>query len=117
MILIVSETQDGSTYKVIHWLDSLSKKWICITEQDNIEFIFSGKEIILQIKQMNINLSDISSFWYRRGAFSINNRLFTNIKEFDKLQTLELNNLIEFIYYKLKKIKHLNSIFNADVNK
>ena len=70
MILIVSETQDGSTYKVIHWLDSLSKKWICITEQDNIEFIFSGKEIILQIKQMNINLSDISSFWYRSANSS-----------------------------------------------
>ncbi|MEO5776231.1 MAG: grasp-with-spasm system ATP-grasp peptide maturase [Flavobacterium sp.] len=117
MIFILSNNNDTSTKYVIEWLNFLKKDWLCINAQDNVEIEFCGDEIILKTVSFSIKLSEIKGFWYRRGYLSVNNDFITQINQFDSLQSEELNYLIQFIYYKLTKIKNINSIANSDVNK
>jgi ATP-GRASP peptide maturase of grasp-with-spasm system len=62
-------------------------------------------------------LSDINSFWYRRGYLNLTNRYTTKNSEFSYLQSIEINKLLEFIYYQLNKLRHLNSFKSSIVNK
>ncbi|WP_396192323.1 grasp-with-spasm system ATP-grasp peptide maturase [Flavobacterium sp.] len=117
MILILSDFFDSSTESVIEWLIFNKKEYVRINVQDKLEIEYLGKDVLLKTKELSFKLSEINSFWYRRGNLNIENKYLTEISQFDNLQNHELNNLIQFIYYKLGKLKHLNSITNADVNK
>lgn len=117
MILILSDNSDTSTTKVIEWLDFYSKKWLRVNVEDKIELEFIGDDIIFKNVDFTFKLSNITEFWYRRGAFNFRNKFNSEIKLFGDLQIEERNKIIQYIYYKLNKIKHLNSIVNADVNK
>ncbi len=117
MILIISDLSDKTTDDVINWLNLINKNFIRINSQDNVELKFSGKEIYIETKELKIKLSNISKFWYRRGQLNIKNDLFTIKNEFDKLQSEELDKIIQFLYYKLCKLKHINSITDIDINK
>lgn len=117
MILILSDTFDSTTTEVIKWLEYHNKKWIRINTQDPVELRWEGVEIIITTTATEIRLSEVHSFWYRRGIFSIQNKWVTGIPPFDDLQTKELNTIIEFLYYRLTRIRHINTIANATVNK
>jgi ATP-GRASP peptide maturase of grasp-with-spasm system len=117
MILILSDSSDFSTTKVIEWLVFLKKEYVRINVQDKIEFEFLGSDILLKTNYLSIKISEIKSFWYRRGYFNFKYQYPSSIPQFNSLQQIELNNILDYIYYKLSKLKHINTIQSADVNK
>ena len=117
MILILSEGNDLSTTQVIEWLDIFKKKWVRINWEEKIRLEYSGKDVIFILDNQQFKLSDISSFWYRRGFFNFDKLYGTDIAEFDYFLNREMKDLISYLYYKLEKIYHLDSIRNSAVNK
>jgi len=117
MILILSDETDSSTTNVVEWLYYLKKDFIRINAQTKIKLDFVGNDVILITDDNLIKLSDIKSFWYRRGYINIKNNFKTNINQLDELINDEFNKIIEFLYFKLNSKRHLNSIMNSDVNK
>lgn len=117
MILILSEDNDISTVKVIDWMISLNIEFVRINVQDIIELEFEGNDIKFKTKFRTFYLSKITGFWFRRGYLSINNNFKTEIPQFDSLQKNEFQKLLEYMYYKLNIIRHINSINKSDVNK
>lgn len=118
MILILSDSKDLSTTCVIEWLEFLNKKWIRINTHDDIKIKHVAENILFIIKDNAIKISEIEAVWYRRGYFILKNEYATKIyNQIDNLQNEELKMLIQYVYHKLFKIKHINKIMNADVNK
>lgn len=117
MILIISSLEDSSTSDVIEWLDFLKKKWIRINSQDVVEIIFDGECIFLFVNGVRLNLEDFTFCWYRRGFINFKDFVRSESKDFEDLQKEEFLKLIEYFYFKLNKLKSLNSITNSDKNK
>lgn len=116
MILILSEEKDLSTTQVIEWLNFLNKKWIRINVEDIIKIECLDNDFVLSTKNLFFKFSDINSFWYRRGFFNIKFEEI-EIKEISNFIKQEAKVLIEYLYFKLKTIHHLDSINNFSVNK
>ena len=116
MILILSENKDLSTTQVIEWLNFFKKKWIRINAEEKIQIECIGDDYLFVTDDCTFKLSAISSFWYRRGFFNIKLDL-TQIIEFDQQIKRESSVLLQYIYYKLFQIKHIDSIKNVSVNK
>lgn len=79
MILILSEVGDYSTNIVIKWLKYYKKDYVRINLENtfDIEKISVDEVILRNIKNGTlINLKEITSYWYRRGTFNINNSFF-----------------------------------------
>ena len=117
MILIISNNYDASTTDVIEQLQILNKKWIRINEDDILNVIFLGKNIKFSVGEVVFYLNDVQSVWYRRGFLNINWDYFIEEKRIQRILETEKNKLINYIYYKLNQNRHINSFFNADVNK
>ena len=117
MILIISDSDDASTTYVLKWLNYYNKKYIRVNSQDKIDLKFEGEDILFKINDLIFNFSDIKSFWYRRGFFNFRDLETINIKQFDELRKEEFSSFIKYIYYRLEKLKSINSIFTAVVNK
>jgi ATP-GRASP peptide maturase of grasp-with-spasm system len=117
MILILSEKEDFSTTQIIEWLNYIKKKWIRINKDDLIEVKCIGNDLSFKIDdEVKFHLSEIKSVWYRRGALNFKRDL-TNIKEIDDYINQEFTTLKQYIYYRLSKIHHLDTINNSYVNK
>jgi ATP-GRASP peptide maturase of grasp-with-spasm system len=117
MILILSEQSDPTTTTVIEWLEYYNKDWVRINIEDTIEFIFIGEDVIFKLDQKEYKLSEFTSYWYRRGMFSFVNNYSTGISQFDGFLKIEFQKIVEFIYYRLRKLNSINSIEFSDVNK
>lgn len=116
MILILSNSHDKSTTNVIEWLEFLGKKWIRINAEEAIEIDFIGQDISFKLENESFLLSQITSFWYRRGLLNIRINL-SEIQQFRALQQSELAKFVDYIFYRLSTLKYLNLQKNADVNK
>ncbi|MGH2666903.1 grasp-with-spasm system ATP-grasp peptide maturase [Flavobacterium sp.] len=116
MILILSENKDSSTTQVIEWLNFFNKKWVRINGEEKIQIECIGEDFLFITDDFRFKLSEISSFWYRRGFFNIKLNL-TEINEFNEQIKREASVLIQYIHYKLFQIKHIDSIKNVSVNK
>lgn len=116
MVLILSNNNDMSTTQVINWLEVNENKWLRVNTEDKVCLNFIGDDVVFLLNSKTYNLSDFSSFWYRRGFLNFD---FENIKSelFNKFQKIELNDFIGFLYYKISLLPHLNNISNASVNK
>ncbi len=122
MIIIISETTDKVTDNVIDWLFFYKyTKIIRINENDLITAInINDNDIFITIKDRVIKLSEIKSFWHRRGFLSYSKICDLKKHEFSK----EINNHLcdewysmrNYIYNELYKKK---GIFNkkGNVNK
>lgn len=117
MILILSERSEPSTTFVIEWLEYLNKKWVRINIEDPIELDFIGDDVVFKLDQKEYKLSQFTSYWYRRGAFSFINKYNTGIEQFDDFLMVEFRKIIEFIYFRLRKLKSVNCIEFSNVNK
>jgi len=103
---------------VIEWLVFLKKEWIRIDAEDVIDINFCGDEIELITITQKVNLSNITSYWYRRGFLNFKNHFLTSIRQFDYVLTEEIDNFINYIHYKLSKTKNINSIHDDEkINK
>ncbi|KIX21862.1 hypothetical protein SY27_04040 [Flavobacterium sp. 316] len=118
MILILSNRFDTSTTIVTEWLDLERIDWIRINEEDPLNIHFLGSDIKFElINNKSFFLSEIKSYWYRRGLFNLANFKLSSIKQFNSFQQFETKKIIEFIMYKLDCLNKINSFNNSDVNK
>jgi ATP-GRASP peptide maturase of grasp-with-spasm system len=123
MILILSNSDDESTHLVIQWLNFLEKKIVRINRNELVDIIIDGGNIYIEVLMNNelssINLKSISSFWYRRGNFTICEEEFFDNKKNDMYRFMEKEHRIikDFIHYKLRKIKSINTFKDNDINK
>jgi ATP-GRASP peptide maturase of grasp-with-spasm system len=117
MILIISRKADLSTYSVIEHFSYHNIKYIRINAEDEVKIKYCGLEISIEANNKTFYLSDIKSVWYRRGFLNIKNHYFSEVKPFEELQNEEISKLIQFIYYNLENIRHINTIKDNDVNK
>ncbi|WP_460220034.1 grasp-with-spasm system ATP-grasp peptide maturase [Psychroserpens sp. MEBiC05023] len=116
MVLILSEKNDFSTTEIIDWLLYYDIPFLKITNTDKVKIEWVKDDIILLKDGVKYPVSEFKSYWYRRGQ--IND--FMNAKSNDPfidLINIEHIKLKEFLYYKLSKIKKINSIERSDVNK
>ena len=117
MILIISEKNDLSTNQVIDWLIFFKKEFVRINAEDSINLDFNGNDVEIKFSSNKIKLSEITSYWYRRGFLNYQNNFLTKIPQFDFILKEEVNNFLNYIHYKLSKLKHINSFTNEDMNK
>lgn len=117
MILIISSYNDYSTTAVIEWLNFFNKKWIRINDSDEIVLNFIGDDIVFNVNNLSFNLSEIKSCWYRRGFLNLKFNLNNKIKHFEDFNSMEVNKVEQFIYYKLSSLKNINSYTNSEANK
>jgi ATP-GRASP peptide maturase of grasp-with-spasm system len=120
MVLILSIAKDNSTTLVIEWLDHLKVDWVRINKEDEVSINYIKGDLVLNVHNKKIKLSEVTSYWYRRGFVSFNH--FTPKKDdysHDVFPLIEKESsyLRNYFYYLLNKKRHLNSYHNSDVNK
>ncbi|MFO0322316.1 MAG: hypothetical protein ACK504_07810 [Bacteroidota bacterium] len=124
MILILSTAYDHSTSSVIEWLIYLNKNFVRLNFENTIEIKYSSKnghkeEITLYNNHVKFTLDDITSYWYRRGDFSISYKNLTKVSQISKVinefNYSEVNAIKNFLHIYLrkhkKKINDYNDIF------
>jgi hypothetical protein len=79
LVLIGSEDNDMTTTLVCRWLDFMGHKFIRLNDEDSLlvkSVTISNKitDFILRSKNQEFKLSDIYSFWFRRGGLKIDFR-------------------------------------------
>lgn len=133
MILILSDNQDPSTNRVIDWLNFFHAKWFRINESDTIRIIhieFNRNTVskirLLVNDRTEIDLTQIKSYWYRRG-FLNTKHYFRGAAVINEPQLAEQvkasliddnKNTITFIHHYLKSHKvNINSFLTASNNK
>ncbi|MEI7597209.1 MAG: hypothetical protein WCK02_15785 [Bacteroidota bacterium] len=131
MILILSEKGDISTNKVIEWLEYFNVCYLRINTETNIDLIYriiidnSEINIYIYLENDNYNLKDFSCIWNRRGDFrftiphvndirlnktDIKNEVIKRIKQ-------EYSSLLNFVYYEMSKLPHINDPRSYNINK
>ncbi len=126
MVLILSSLDDLSTNTVIDWLLYYKKKYVRISSIDEIEFskiIISdtGFDIEMTINNtLNICLSEITTFWYRRSYFSVFIEKLKNtcslFQQINHHLQVEANILMNFFIHEIKT-KSLNIPQDNNLNK
>ncbi len=125
MILILHEKDDVSTLKTAEWIKYISPdtQLLLVNEDNTIESVYfdiNNDDIVIDFKGIgNINLKEVTNFWYRRGDFYIalnSKNDITNV-EFDFLEN-EWKIVKNYIFYFLEKnSKNYCSYFKTDINK
>nr|WP_288935707.1 grasp-with-spasm system ATP-grasp peptide maturase [uncultured Allomuricauda sp.] len=123
MVLIISNSQDSSTTKVIEWLEHYKCKWFRINKEDIVSIQFDVDDMSFLLDEVKLKLSEIKSVWYRRGF--INNHLFKRRNLNPNSHPDDINNFLnhehehlkQYIYFLLSKKKSLNLYAQAEVNK
>ena len=128
MILILTETKDQSTCRVIEWLLYFKAKFIVITEDEFIEVVkicpTSGNFVIKTESQV-INSDDTTSVWYRRGGLKIlSKKLNTSntdypevIKLFQQYSNFEKTGTEHFLNFTFFEKNQINNQLRSSVNK
>lgn len=123
MVLIISNSQDRSTTKVIQWLEYYKCKWFRINAEDIVSIEFDVDDLCFLLDGVRLKLSEIKSVWYRRGF--INSNLFKKIKVDPNSHPDDINNFLnhehehlkQYVYFLLSRKKSLNLYGQAEVNK
>ncbi len=132
MILIVTETSENSTDEVIEWVRSYNKRVVRVNFEDEIKIksvkYLNKKAVVAFMLNTGetINSDEITSYWYRRGDFSlpVSNNYETNIRN-PELNRLVINNLYkeiltirDLLYYIFQnKTSSIGNFYSADNNK
>ncbi len=118
MVLILSENKDKSTTSVISWLNYFDKKYVRVNEEDVLNVEYYDDDILIILNQeRKIKLSEITSFWYRRGFLNVKNKLKSNSVSLSNFLNEESYHLKNYIHYLLEKKNSIGSINSSIVNK
>lgn len=128
MILILSENKDQTTNDVIDWILYYKHDFVRINDSNecsvaSINLNNCSSDITLTVQNREIKFSNISSYWYRRGNFTIklpslsfNNDLI--LKDKIKLNLWhKIRSLSSYFHYILKDKNGLGSFFDNNINK
>lgn len=128
MILIISTEYDDSTSNVVEWLIFKNKKFVRINFEDTFQskILISREKVTINIKgeNLNINLSEIKSYWYRRGNIDVKFKILktqNHVSEIiNKFNSDEVNTLKSFIHSVLSetpiRINEYNDIYLNKLN-
>lgn len=118
MIVILSERKDKTTTEVIKWLEYYNYKWTRMNMEDSIQVQNVVNDVVLKINdESEIHLSEVKSFWYRRGFFNYHHEmeeLPSALLPFLKEENYHLKN---YYYYLLNKKNSLGNIHSSVANK
>lgn len=121
MILILSIKNDPCTEDVLSWLMAFHVSFIRINPEDIVhlekfEIHPERESIIFEVNNQKVNLSQITSFWYRRGDLTF---FKADLDEPNLNHYLhkELFVLQKFIYKKLESGFHINKRADNEINK
>lgn len=124
MVLILSIEEDLSTDAVIDWLSYLNKDFIRINGTDTITDveIDCTFNVRFSVNNRSVDLSNITSFWYRRGkvnldTYQIGDKHFPFSHPLNKHLRSESEALSQMIMKTLKDRSSLGDYYNADTNK
>ena len=124
MVLIISQEPDQITDDVAEWLDFKGIDFVRVNESDFVSNVLitldpKGGDVSLCIdKKGTIKLSEVSTYWYRRGGFYPNLAFMDELPENLKSHLLEEWEAIHgFVHSELENIDGLDSFNKADVNK
>lgn len=128
MILILSEDNDQTTNDVIDWIIYYNHNFVRINDSDecritDIRLNNDSSDITITTKNQEIKFSTISSYWYRRGNFSIKlpTHNFNNDSRLQDKIKLHLWNetrtLSSFLHLILKEKYGLGCFFDNSINK
>lgn len=125
MILLISVDNDTMTDEICTWLSYQNKKFIRLNENQHINkvfFDFKNGIYKISINDIEYNLNDFKSAFYRNGGIYYNT--FTIIQgEIDssliEFYNSELKSVTGFLYYYLKinGTKIFGNLFTKEVNK
>lgn len=117
MLLILSKDNEPTTNLVIDWLDFFNIKFVRCNLEDPISLIKINinqeqEPIQVEIKSRGeiIDIKKITSYWYRRGSFSLVKPIF-NIynNEIDPVLLNEWEEIKSYLFFLLEQKKHLGS--------
>ena len=123
MILILSIEQDESTIDVIKWLKKFEADYVLLNNNDFIEEIdvdINKSCFTLGFTNKVINSEEISTVWYRRGNFFIEDSLTGDdevYKSVTKFIINEKRTLFEYLHFLLNKKYCVNNYNISNVNK
>lgn len=134
MILILSEASDQSTNDVIDWLNHFQLNYFRINETDKIRIRKitikeeAGFNANLEVEKaegkcLELELSDVKAYWYRRGNFNIEfnpikDRKYANVSWYvNKYLFQEREKLATMLHHHLQTVPHINSYFDNHINK
>jgi ATP-GRASP peptide maturase of grasp-with-spasm system len=127
MILIISEKNEKSAFRVKEWLEYYNQEFIFIEDDEKVELIETNTEnnenpyFILKYNNTIIHSDKITAYWYRRGNLNIDfiykNSTLKNYpesikKELNKFLHYEIKDLIFYISYILNKKKKIGDLTN-----
>jgi len=130
LILICTDVSEPSTDVVCSWLHHYNKKFVRISFENiitikSVSITNSTIDIQFAIDDIDYNLSDFQSYWYRRSCLSF--AAFAPIKYIHDGIDLssKMNNFLyeeyaklkEFFKYELNKIAILNKYEDNEINK
>lgn len=116
MILIITEEADYSSSLVINWLLFYKIDFVRINENDLLHLEFLIDDIKFFNDEINFNFSQIKGMWYRRGFLNLKIDITTD-SEINFFRKIELKKILEYVYFKLSQLPHINKFENSDVNK
>lgn len=125
MVLIVSETHDITTDRVIEWLFKFGYSNILRVNDGtpiyvrHISLGCSRNEIILDVNNITFSVEDVEFFWYRRGLFrfDIKAKLDFDLQtdNFGKAQNFHKNEWVPVRNYVIRKLEQ--KAFLGDFNR
>ena len=129
MVLIKSIQNEQTTCDVIDWLLYYGNTVIRINEDEKItdlQFSIDSKNkinCIVTFGNRKINLSNVSSFWFRKGEIDIDIVIHSNsaatqlLKEINEHLSEECICIKQFLHFLLKNKKNLGSYYKKGANK
>jgi ATP-GRASP peptide maturase of grasp-with-spasm system len=126
MILIISNSDDLTTGKIILWLNRMGVKSLRINADDYVEIIElslpnEGKiNFTMKVNELTLDYNDITSVYYRKGRINIVDSRINNASESAELNYFlakEVEVLHEFILYLFEQKNHVCSFSKRTLNK
>ena len=128
MILILSQEFEPSTDKVMNWLDYYNQDYFRLNDSDliyikKVELKNDYFNFLLEVNGTLIDLKNISCYWYRRGFLNPmyskkfienTNNLYHSLNNY---MDEEKNKLVETLNLYLKKVPHIGSYLDNNINK
>jgi len=125
MIFIQGQNGDSSTHEVLRYFMHWKIPFVKLADTDfldelRITISDTDSKIILSNKNISIDLSAISAYWYRRGNLGLNkdniNIFHPNIPENEifRFITTEYSTVTQFVNYHLEKSKRQIGAFSKN---
>ncbi len=129
-VLVISQKDEQSTDKVLQYLLYNRVKFVRINEDDvvqNTSVVFDDKDgFRLSINNLSITDDCISSVWYRRGKINFlkglpyklsNEEYHVYQHYYHNSYKKEVDDLLQYIYLKLKDKEHINMFYDNFISK